>query len=187
MFLVLLISLSTACDKHDNEKNKTDNEKIKVSASIIPVGDFVRQIGGDYVEVNIVIPPGANPHVFEPSPEQLVKFSDSDIFVFVGSGFEFWKDKFISSSGKNNMVLIELSKDEELLDDEHEAHEEHGHAKNPHIWISPSKSLKFIPLIEKSLSEIDPKHSNEYKKNAENFKEQLMKLDEECKNEYIYK
>ena len=179
--ILLMICCSVACN---NEKKVIGDKKIKVSASIIPIADFVRQIGGDYVELNIVIPPGANPHVFEPSPEQLVNFSDSDIFVFVGSGFEFWKDKFISSSGKKEMILVELSKDEELLDEhehkEHE-HEEHNHVKNPHIWVSPEKSLKFIPIIEKSLSEIDPKHASEYKKNAEIFKEKILKLDKECK------
>lgn len=172
--ILLVVFCSVACN---NEKKNIGEKKVKVSASIIPIADFVRQIGGDYVEVNIVIPPGANPHVFEPSPEQLVNFSDSDIFVFVGSGFEFWKDKFISSSGKKEMILVELSKDEELLDE----HEEHEHAKNPHIWVSPEKSLKFIPIIEKSLSEIDSKHASEYKKNAEIFKEKILKLDKECK------
>lgn len=178
--ILVLIFCSTACN--NNEKKNVGEEKIKVSASIIPIADFVRQIGGDYVDVNIVIPPGANPHVFEPTPEQLVNFSDSDIFVFVGSGLEFWKDKFISSSGKKDMILVELSRDEELLD-EHEEHEQHGHVKNPHIWVSPAKSLKFIPIIEKSLSEIDPKHASEYNKNAEIFKEKILKLDKECKEQ----
>ena len=177
LFLVLLSIFSFTACKNENKDNRGENKKIKVSASIIPIADFAKKIGGDFIEVNIVIPPGANPHIFEPSPEQLVNFSDSDIFIFLGSGFEFWKDKFISSSGNRDMKLVELSKDEELLDE----HEEHGHAKNPHIWISPSKSLKFIPIIEKSLSEIDPKHASEYKKNAEIFKEKILKLDKECK------
>ncbi len=178
IFLILLSIFSFTACKNENKKD-IENKKIKVSASIIPIADFAKQIGGDFIDVNIVIPPGANPHVFEPSPEQLVNFSDSDIFIFVGSGFEFWKDKFISSSGNKGMKLVELSKDEDLLDE----HEEHGHAKNPHIWISPKRALKFISIIEDSLSEIDPKHVNEYKNNADSFRKKLIELDKECEKE----
>ena len=174
--ILLMICCSVACN---NEKKVIGDKKIKVSASIIPIADFAKQIGGDFIDVNIVIPPGANPHVFEPSPEQLVNFSDSDIFIFVGSGFEFWKDKFISSSGNKGMKLVELSKDEDLLDE----HEEHGHAKNPHIWISPKRALKFISIIEDSFSKLDPKHSSEYKNNADVFRKDLIELDKECEKE----
>lgn len=178
IFLILLSIFSFTACKNEN-KNNIENKKIKVSASIIPIADFAKQIGGDFIDINIVIPPGANPHVFEPSPEQLVNFSDSDVFIFVGSDFEFWKDKFISSSGNKGMKLVELSKDEELLDE----HEEHGHAKNPHIWTSPKRALKFISVIEDSFSEIDPKHVNEYKNNADIFRKKLIELDKECEKE----
>ena len=64
--------------------------QIKVIAGIAPLADFVRQVGGDRVDVKLLLPPGASPHVFEPTPKAVKDVSVADVFVKIGAGLEFW-------------------------------------------------------------------------------------------------
>ena len=71
--------------------------KLRVAASIVPLADFCRQIGGEKVEVQVLIPPGASPHVFEPSPKMLTYLANARVLVFVGAGLEPWLHKFMQA------------------------------------------------------------------------------------------
>ena len=184
-YLCVIFILLTLCGCSVPEKRAdADGKKIRIAASIIPFADFAKQIGGDLVTIETIVPPGANPHVFEPSPGQLASFSKADIFICAGAGFEFWKDKFIESSGNKNLTVVELSNGIKLLDGE-ECGEDctcHSHKSgNPHIWTSPALVLTLIPKIEKALCERDPQNAESYKKNSALFIDKLKKLDEKCR------
>ncbi|HMK49900.1 MAG TPA: metal ABC transporter substrate-binding protein, partial [Thermodesulfovibrionales bacterium] len=73
--------------------------KVSVIASIAPMADFVRQVGGERVDVKLLLPPGASPHTFEPTPKIVKVVSTADLFVKVGAGLEFWAEKIIRASG----------------------------------------------------------------------------------------
>ena len=191
-FLVVCSSmLFAAClDKGNTDRN---SGKLRVSASIVPLGDFASKIGGDAVDVTVVVPPGANPHVFEPSPGQLIDFGKSDVFVCVGAGFEFWKDKFIESSGRSDIEVVALSDGIDLIGGEcscgHEHSDGHGHSSddhdsrggNPHVWTSPALVAGFVPRLEKVFSEKDPANADVYKGNAAVLMADLRRLDSECR------
>jgi zinc transport system substrate-binding protein len=83
----LLILLLVACT--GNNENPAEDDKIKVVTTIAPYSDFIRNIGGEYVDVTTIVPPGTNAHSFEPSPQMLVKVADADIYFQVGAGFNF--------------------------------------------------------------------------------------------------
>ncbi len=119
-------------------------EKIGVTVSIAPLAEFVRQVGGDLVTVNTMIPPGGNPHVYEPLPSQLRDLDRSDLYVKVGSGLEFeiaWLDKFIALN--KNMSICDSSKGIRLIEmgEHHHEEAENSHAghvhgrKDPHLLI----------------------------------------------------
>ena len=71
--------------------------RLQVVASIVPLADFCREIGGDKVEVQVLIPPGASPHLFESSPRMLSTLTKARVLVFVGAGLEPWLEKFLQA------------------------------------------------------------------------------------------
>lgn len=151
--------------------------QIKVIAGIAPLADFVRQVGGDRVDVKLLLPPGASPHVFEPTPKAVKDVSVADVFVKIGAGLEFWAEKIIQSSGNKKLIIVDSSSGIQLIKhhDEHEAHGPSG--ADPHIWLDPVIAISIVAKIEKALSEADPQGAGVYKKNASAYKEKLSLLD----------
>jgi len=176
--LVLFIFVFSAIQLQASE---CFGEKISVIASIFPVADMVKQVGGMYVDVTTVIPPGASPHTYEPKPSLLKKISEARVFFMIGAGLELWAGKFVRLS-KNQLhtvklsegiSLIKLSKhhhvgDEDILDTES------GFA-NPHIWLDPNIAKLMVNKIVSVLCKIDNKHMEYYEKRGSAY---LDKLDE---------
>jgi len=176
--LVLFIFVFSAIQLQASE---CFGEKISVIASIFPVADMVKQVGGMYVDVTTVIPPGASPHTYEPKPSLLKKISEARVFFMIGAGLELWAGKFVRLS-KNQLhtvklsegiSLIKLSKhhhvgDEDILDTES------GFA-NPHIWLDPNIAKLMVNKIVSVLCKIDNKHMEYYEKRGLAY---LDKLDE---------
>lgn len=178
--LIFCISI-VGCTKQESNPNK-DLGKIKVSVSLNSIADIVKQIGGDEVELYVIVPPGANPHVFEPVPEQLVQFANSNLFVQVGAGLEFWKEKFINSAS-TPPAQLELIKYVDLIDghccNSHD--EEHElYSGNPHFWTSPKQVMKVTAPIRDMLISLRPEKKSVFEANCAKFDALLKKLDLEC-------
>lgn len=117
--------------KNLNWKNKGD--KIEVVATLFPQYDFVKQVGGDKVDVKLLLPPGAESHTYEPTPQDMVLINNSDLFIFTGSEMEPWAENLISGM-KKDINVLDLSKSVDLInveefEEEHEGgeHEHHHH------------------------------------------------------------
>ncbi|MBN2571106.1 MAG: zinc ABC transporter substrate-binding protein [Ignavibacteriales bacterium] len=128
VFVVLITFIFfCSCEQKHNGENK-----IKIAVSILPFADFVENIGGDLVDVIVMIPPGVEPHTFEPTPQQLKELSDAKLYLRVGEILEFenhWLDK-IKSNAKS-VDIIDCSKNIRLINN------------NPHYWTA-IKEVKII-------------------------------------------
>ena len=106
------------------------SEKIPVAASIIPLGDFCQKIGGDRVAVQVLIPPGASPHVYEPTPATVAKAQTARLLVYVGAGLDPWADRLVRSRGARDLAVVEAVHGIKLLAEvdshQHERHAEGG-------------------------------------------------------------
>jgi zinc transport system substrate-binding protein len=165
---LIFFSLSIGADVHA--------EKIKVIASIAPLADFVKQIGGTYVEVHLLLPPGASPHIYEPTPKVISAIADARLFVKVGAGLEFWAEKIIQASDNKNLLVVIASSGIPLL---HETHTHLPSEADPHIWLDPLIARDIVTKIEKALVTIDPHHAELYRANALVYREKLSQLDRE--------
>jgi len=148
---------------------------MKVMASIFPVADMARQIGGEHVEVHTILPPGASPHVFEPAPSVLKEFSRASLFLKIGAGLDLWADRLMAAAPRD-MKAITLSEGLPLI-----GKDKFGRA-NPHVWLDPVLVIEMVQKIEKALSEIDPAHAPGYRKNAAAYIKELRELDAEIRN-----
>lgn len=148
--------------------------KIKVIASIAPLADFARQVGGDRVEVKLMLPPGASPHTFEPTPRAIQDISDARVFIKIGAGLEFWAEKIIKAAANKNLVIVDSSSGVSLLRDPHS----HGHrSADPHIWLDPVIAGGIIAKIENAFIRADPENTEHYRLNALQYREKLSALD----------
>lgn len=162
--------------------------KINVFVSIMPQKYFAEKIGGDLVNVSVLVPSGTNPENFDPSPKQIVQLGSSDVYFTIGVPFEkIFLDKL--KAGKKKLVVAPCDKDvPKLRNAEHDEHE-HGHEHeaghhhhgefDPHIWTDP----EFIKIIAKNMAEtlsgVDPGNAATYGANLERFKQEMDALQTE--------
>ena len=171
----------------------TSTGKIGLLVTIVPQSEMTEFIGGEYVEVTIMVPPGESPHSFEPTPEQMKKVSEATIYFKVGSCVEFevvHMDTILEQN--SDLQVFDCSEDisvisfdehygqEEHHEDEGEEHDneegdEHDHeGTDPHIWTSPVNFKKMAEVVYNGLVEIDPDHQQGY---YTNYQAYISKLD----------
>jgi zinc transport system substrate-binding protein len=156
-------------------------DKIGVIVSIAPEVEFVRAVGGDKVDVTLMVPSTADVHTYEPLPSQLSKVAGAQIYVMLGSGLEFennYMDKLISSNP--NILIVNSSKGIQLIPSsegsETENHHENG-IYDPHIWTSPRNAKTMVNNIYEGLVEVDPENQEYYQKNRDEYLKKLDELD----------
>ena len=154
-----------------------------VAASIFPVADMVKQVGGDYVEVFSVIPPGASPHTYEPKPSVLKKISSVKIFFMIGAGLEYWNEKFVKSTGGRHIKVV-LSDGVALIREKEHHHVEKAgkpHSEeifaNPHIWLDVEIAKSMVKKIVTALASVDNGHAPYYEERGNKYIAELDSLD----------
>lgn len=182
----LVVLLSGCGDKGDNA-NANDGDKLNVVTTFYPMYEFSRQIGGEHANVIALIPPGAEPHDWEPSAQDMVKLKEADIFVYNGI-VEGWVDNALSSAANDKRIVVEASNGISLMEglehehehegeDEHE-HEEEGHILDPHVWLDPVLAQQEVASIAAAFEQADPANKDNYRKNADAYIAKLKELDE---------
>jgi zinc transport system substrate-binding protein len=159
---------------------------LSVTVSIVPQAYFVERIGGEHVNVNVMVEPGGSPATYEPKPEQLAALSDSAAYFSIGVPFEnVWLERIADANSEMRVVdtaadveRLPMSDhthhDEEAHEDEHadEEHEEEEHAEgalDPHIWLSPELVKVQAQSIHDALVELNPAHEADYTANLDAF------------------
>lgn len=188
LFIVTACSSQTVQEENPNKLDvspyeDTIHEKIKVVTTLFPQYDFTNKIGGDFVEVSLLLPPGVEPHSFEPSPGDIIKIENSDLFIFTGEYMEPWALRIAGNIQSQNVYILDISSNIILLDEEHygcghDHSHNHNHEKDPHIWLDPINAKIMVDNILESLISIDPDNRDFYLENAINYKNKLDKLHE---------
>ncbi len=156
------------------------NDKIGVLVTIVPQAEMVEFIGGEYVDVTIMVPAGESPHSFEPTPKQMKKVAQATAYFKVGSGVEFevvHMDTILEQN--SNLKVFDCSENITVVSfDNHygkeayneEEGEDHDHGgTDPHIWTSPVNFKKMAEVVYNGLIEIDPIHQDEYYSNYQSY------------------
>ena len=170
--------------------------KLLVAATIVPLGDFCQKIGGDLVQVQVLIPPGASPHLFEPAPSVMASASQARVFVYIGAGLEPWAARLLSARRNSGQVVVEAAQGLQLLQEtHHHGHEEPGpkpaashheeeaspdhQGGNPHIWLDPVLAQDICRKIAAALIQVDPNHRARYEANLQEYLAALEALHQE--------
>lgn len=180
---------------------------LNVAVSILPQKTFVKEIGGDKVNVSLMVLPGNSPHMYEPKPSQMKEIANADIYFTIDVEFEkVWLPKLASTNSKMKIIdldegidkieMTEHHEDEHEKEhkehakhdhDEHDKHEKEHHHEglDPHIWTSPSNVKIIAKNIYETLVNEDKENKDYYKANYEKFLVKINETDKEIKKVLI--
>jgi zinc transport system substrate-binding protein len=171
--LIALVSFSACGSDSNNQTNKTEENKIKVSVTFDAMKEFVAAVGKDHVDISTIIPSGMEPHDFEPKAQDLVGLSSADIFVYNGFGMEAWAEEVISAANNANLIVVEASEGADVIrNTDPEEIEEHG-LYDPHIWLSLKGAEAEAKNIKDALVQADPSNKDYYEENCDYFISEL--------------
>ncbi len=194
---------------NQSESGNTQGEKIKVVTTVFPPYDFVRNIGGDRVEVKMLLAPGMESHTYEPTSKDMKAIANADLFIFTGSDNDVWVKDTLDAmpNSVNTFEMVSaipelLSNDDHDHDHDHDSQEEkhgheedgheedgheedshdhatHEHAYDEHVWTSPVNAVIIVNAIRDKLTQLDDENSDYYTANAESYTKELQQIDEE--------
>lgn len=162
-----------------------------VAVTLLPQAEFVEAIAGDLVDVVVMVPPGASPHTYEVTPEQMVALTQASLYAMVGTPVEFemtWMDRLTEVN--RDMLVVDCSRGVELIeaadavhadgdeDDASDAGRSHTGA-DPHIWLSAQNAQVMVQNICNGLVQIDPENENVYRAGCAAYLDELSALDNE--------
>ena len=203
--LVLVACTGSGTDE-SSCREREDGDTLNVLATTPMIGEFVNQVGGDNINLTVLMPPEANPHTYDPSPQDATTIAEADLVFFTGLKYEPAPLlKLLESSACSPEVLAEVGEsvfpvefkegghddhddhgeeghddEEEGHDDEeegHDGHEGHGHgAYDPHFWFDPNRVSYAAEYIEGKLIQYDPVNEESYKSLTDAFTTELRGL-----------
>ena len=159
---------------------------LKVTVSILPQKYFVEKVGGDLVDISVMVPPGSSPATYEPKPKQMVRLTESRIYFAIGVFFEdVWLKKFAKANPDMKIIAtqngIEKIPMKRHLHADKEKHHDKAVAragsKDPHIWLSPPFVMLQARNILDALVGADPTNREIYESNYKSFVKELVDLD----------
>ncbi len=158
---------------------------INAIVSILPEQTFVKAIGGDKVNVSLMVLPGNSPHTYEPKPSQMKDVAKAELYFAIGVEFEdVWLNKFKNLNKR--MQVIDLSAGIEKLSitahHDEEQHSEKHKGSDPHIWTSPNNVKIIAEHIYKALAKADPANESYYKQNHDKFISLITETDSKIKS-----
>lgn len=185
--LALAASL-TAC----GQPPLPEDGKTQVVCTLFPYYDFARQIGGDDVDVTLVVPAGRETHSFEPTPMDVIRISQADVFIYNGGESEQWVADILDAAGEDIPCVLSMMDAAELHEEElvegmqsgTSAHDHHDHDEDgeeieydEHIWTSPVTAMALCRAITDGLCQADPDHADSFRARLADYLAALETLD----------
>jgi zinc transport system substrate-binding protein len=195
LFLAMTLALLMSCQAKDEKVSR--NQKLNVVTALFPLYDFARNIGQDKADVFLLLPPGLEPHSFEPKPADMIRLNQADLFIYTNPAMEPWAKNVLKGIQSRNLRVIEAGQGIALMADRHGqgpaggtgAGHENGHrsdhdpaghdpvGRDPHIWLDFSNAVRMVDHILAGFIEKDPSNRDYYQRNAEAYKRKLTDLD----------
>jgi len=194
VLLAALVALVAACGDDPAADPAGEDRRPNVVATFSIVGDWCRTVGGEGVELTVLVGPGADVHAYRPTPGDLRSLAEADLVVGVGLGLETWLADLHRSAGSEAEVL-HLGEGTDVLqfagDHVHHGHDhghdhDHGHGEgaegetiDPHFWLDPLLAGEALHRLAAGLANIDPGASDGYQLRAEAASLRLADLQRE--------
>jgi ABC-type Zn uptake system ZnuABC Zn-binding protein ZnuA len=186
LILTIAVLALAACGGAPTSPSGTVAVPVLTSATFL--ADITRNIAGDRLEVNSLLPVGADPHTYEATPTDVTKIADSQVLILNGVEYEHFIESLLESAGGERLIItasdgLEPHHMEEHEGEEHQgeepAEEAHAHeAGDPHMWLDPNLVITYVENIREGLTHFDPDGALDYQSNADAYIAELQALDE---------
>lgn len=150
-----------------------ESGKPLVLTTFTVIADMARQVGGEHVQVESIVKPGAEIHGYDPTPSDLRRVAGADLVLNNGFGLEKWFEQFMTGVDAPQVTLSEGIEPIPIRSGEYTG------SPNPHAWMSPSAALTYVNRIEGALTELVPEHGADFASAAEAYRTKIKKLDGE--------
>lgn len=180
--LVLAALALSGCNRQDASPKTT--ARPVVVTTLFPLYDFARTIAGDRMEVQLLLPPGVEPHHFEPTPDDLLRIHRAALFVYIGPFLEPWAERVISGVDRQKVRVVAAAEGIQLLPapthaggaSDHQ-HQRSSAANDPHVWLDFAADQAMVDSIASALSAVDPAGTAQYRQRADALIRQLIAVD----------
>ncbi|MFA5576611.1 MAG: zinc ABC transporter substrate-binding protein [Tissierellaceae bacterium] len=176
MIIIIGISIVVAAVGYDGKGGNISTEdlgeediRVWVFTTFYPIYDFAKKIGGDKLIVENIVPPGVEPHDFEPSPKQIANLSDGDVFIYLGEPMDPWAEKISGDLEAKGLKVLKAGQG--LMEND-----------DPHIWLDPIIAKELSKRIFEILGESDEENREFYADNLESLEDKLDELDREFRD-----
>jgi zinc transport system substrate-binding protein len=166
-------------------------DTVSVVATIFPPYDFVRAIAGDKVQLSMLLPPGAESHSFEPTPQDIITIQNSDVFIYIGGAADVWVGRILETLDTSNIKVLAIMDtvavvEEEIVEGMEEEEDpllalgiEPEPEYDEHVWTSPKNAQRIVQAIAGVLCEADRANAAIFRQNAQAYIKSLDELDQE--------
>lgn len=178
LIAILLCLCLMLCGCTAQPEKPHDEAKLQIVCTSFPAYDFAREIAGDRAELTLLIKPGSEVHSYEPTPKDMIRIQESDLFICNGGESEQWAKTLITPELNTIYMMDCVDTVEESTDGIYNA--EDGEPElDEHVWTSPLNAIKISEEICNALCKLDTDNAEAYKTNFAAYKAQLMALDRE--------
>ena len=161
-----------------SEQNKQIGQQVldrhKILVSFYPIYKFTKAVGGEKVDVSVIIPSGVEPHDWEPTVQDIENLKKAKMVIINGAGLESWIPKLVSANP--DIIVVDSSKNISLLQKN-----EGKSMTDPHIWLDPVLVKIQVQNIADGLIKTDPENADYYQQNANQYKAKLDLLDNQIR------
>ncbi len=184
--LLVLIVAAGCAGQQASQGGGSGDDPVKVVATYSILGDLVKNVGGDNIELTTLVGPNGDAHTFEPAPSDNVELAEADVVFENGLEFETWLADLYESSGSEGerVIVTEGIEPLPIAEEEHEHGRGHEHGEyDPHVWHDPTNAVVMVESIRDALVEADPDNAEAYEQNADEYIAELEKLDTDAQEQ----
>jgi len=168
-----LPTLLTAC-----REKPADDHTLRIMAVETFLADIAQNVAGDQLKIEALMPLGADPHSFEPTPQDVARVAESDVLIVNGAGFEEFLAPLLQNAGGKRLVIEAAAGLTPRIPVAGEsASNSKDHEGDPHFWLNPINTIHYVENIRDGLSQADPAGKDIYTRNAQDYIVQLTDLD----------
>ncbi len=173
ILIILALILAACAGPAASPLSREEGGKLRVVATTTLVGDVVRAVGGDAIALTVLLPPGAEPHGFQPSPQDVARLAQADLVFVNGFNLEETLAPTLAGAVANDKIIA-VSDGVAPIEMEENGHE---HGIDPHTWTDPNNVMIWADNIAGALIAADPAHKDDFESRAAAYKAELVALD----------
>jgi zinc transport system substrate-binding protein len=162
---VLIFMCLAACS---GKAEEAESGKLKVTVTFDAMRELAAAVGGDRVDITVIVPDGTEPHDFEPKAQDIASIGRARVFIMNGLDMETWAEDAVEAAGNTALVVVNASEGAELI--------KSGDKTDPHLWLSIKGAITEVNNIKEGLVKADPDNKEYYEANCSDYTEKLDKL-----------